>query len=175
MDDELDAARRRFPVGASVTGRVVLVPRPGAIGLFVGLGEPPVGFVDVLLLPPEAADWPEVGTVARFEVIQHRRGQVRLWPIGEGIPPPGRFPWQVADQEWATRKERHPVGSQVTATVADVYPGNREYVVRFGADNGFVEWQGGEPTPVVGSRHRYRVVRHLDSIQSIRLAPTGPG
>jgi hypothetical protein len=49
--DELDAARSRFPVGTHVTGRVERVPRLGAIGLFVNLGRPPPGSVDVLNLP----------------------------------------------------------------------------------------------------------------------------
>ncbi|MGC4874988.1 hypothetical protein ACLQ26_01810 [Micromonospora sp. DT43] len=35
--DQLAAARRRFPVGDHVTGRVVLIPRPGSIGLLVDL------------------------------------------------------------------------------------------------------------------------------------------
>src|SRR5689334_8491648 len=51
--DELEIARRRFPVGAHVTGRVVKVPQPGAIGVFVDLNGPPPGFIDLIHLPTE--------------------------------------------------------------------------------------------------------------------------
>jgi hypothetical protein len=72
--DELDAGRARFPVGEAVAGRVALIPKPGVIGLFVDLGQEPEGFVDVLHLPRDPGEWPPVGTVTTFEVLQHRPG-----------------------------------------------------------------------------------------------------
>ncbi|MFI5613689.1 hypothetical protein [Amycolatopsis sp. NPDC051903] len=35
VQDQLDAARRTYPVGDHVTGVVTLIPCPGAIGLIV--------------------------------------------------------------------------------------------------------------------------------------------
>jgi hypothetical protein len=169
-DDELDAARRRFPLGDTVTGRVAHIPRPGAIGLLVDLGGSPTGFVDVLLLPRRTADWPEVGAVATFEVCQHRPGQVRLCPLGGGIPAARpRRPW--TDRQWAAVRARHPVGSEATATVTSVTGANREYGLRFDDCTGVAEWRRDEPGPAVGTSHRYRVLRHLDSFGVAVVAP----
>lgn len=172
--DDLDAARLRFPVGDVVTGRVVHVPQVGVIGLFVDLGGPPTGFVDVLHLPRRDEDWPEVGATATFEVLQHRPGQVRLWPLGGAIPPPPRPRPRTTDEEWATRKARRPVGSEVTATVTEVFSNGRQYVVQFGDDRGSVEWRADEQPPTVGDSRRYRLVRHLDTVQHFLLAPVDP-
>ena len=51
--DDLDIARARFPVGKHIRGRVSRLLKPGAVGLFVDLGQEPGGFVDVLWLPYE--------------------------------------------------------------------------------------------------------------------------
>lgn len=48
LEEELHAAHRRYPIGDHVTGVITLIPRPGAIGLFVDLGDTPTGFVDAL-------------------------------------------------------------------------------------------------------------------------------
>ncbi|MGW5453669.1 hypothetical protein [Nocardia sp. NPDC003979] len=77
-ESDLDEARRLYPVGDHVAGVVTLIPRPGAIGLFVDLDRPPTGFVDVLNLPEAVDRWPTVGTATEFEVLQHRHRQVRL-------------------------------------------------------------------------------------------------
>ncbi|MGW4121259.1 hypothetical protein [Nocardia sp. NPDC004711] len=83
----LEIARNLFPVGGRVTGRVTQVPRPGTIGLFVDLGQPPTGFVDVLNLPDSVDEWPVVGTVTEFEVVHHTHQghQVRLRPLNPPI------------------------------------------------------------------------------------------
>ncbi|MFF3489616.1 hypothetical protein ACFYXC_41335 [Streptomyces sp. NPDC002701] len=57
------------------------VPRPGAIGIFVDIGLGVEGFVDVLLLPEPAEQWPAEGTITDFEVWwADSRQQVRLKP-----------------------------------------------------------------------------------------------
>ncbi|MFJ8960287.1 hypothetical protein ACIRG5_12960 [Lentzea sp. NPDC102401] len=69
-------------VGQRLTGTVVLVPRPGTIGVFVDLGLPDTGFVDVLRLPHDPDRWPRVGTVSTFEVVWITdRRQIRLAPL----------------------------------------------------------------------------------------------
>ncbi len=68
--------------GQRLDGRVVRVPRPGAIGVFVDVGLPVGGFVDVLMLPLDAAAWPTVGTASQFEVWwADERMQIRLKPV----------------------------------------------------------------------------------------------
>ncbi|MGW5101243.1 SUKH-3 domain-containing protein [Streptomyces sp. NPDC004100] len=58
------------------------VSRPGATGVFVDIGLPVGGFVDVLLLPTASERWPEEGTVAEFELWWvDERPQVRLKPM----------------------------------------------------------------------------------------------
>lgn len=78
LEDELDTSHSLYPIGHHVTGVVVAIPRPGVIGLFVDLGHPPTGFVDVGTLPLSSDQWPTVGTVTEFEILQHNRGQIRL-------------------------------------------------------------------------------------------------
>ncbi|MEV0320989.1 hypothetical protein ACIBKX_11005 [Streptomyces sp. NPDC050658] len=89
-----------LPHGTRLTGTVSELPwGPGRTGLFVDLGLPITGFVDMghLLFDPD--DWPPVGTVTEFEVTTVRfsleppRGapQIRLRPTA--VPPPGR-PWR---------------------------------------------------------------------------------
>jgi len=69
-------------VGQRLTGTVVLVPRLGSIGVFVDLGLPDIGFVDVLRLPHDPERWPRVGTVTTFEVVWITdRCQIRLAPL----------------------------------------------------------------------------------------------
>ncbi|OXR45638.1 hypothetical protein B7C42_01930 [Nocardia cerradoensis] len=88
LEQELEAARSRYPIGDHVTGVVTLVPRPGVVGLFVDLGHPPTGFVDLLSLPFASDQWPTVGTVTKFEVLQHTCGQVRLRSVLPWSGPP---------------------------------------------------------------------------------------
>jgi hypothetical protein len=65
-----------------LTGTVVRIPKPGAIGIFIDLGLSVGGFVDVLLLPRDPAGWPAEGTVTNFEIWwMDERPQIRLKPI----------------------------------------------------------------------------------------------
>ncbi|MFI5797470.1 SUKH-3 domain-containing protein [Streptomyces sp. NPDC051677] len=74
--------RRGLRFGQRFRGTVTAVPRPGAIGIFVDIGLPVGGFVDVLLLPTIAERWPDQGTEAEFEVWwADQRQQVRLKPV----------------------------------------------------------------------------------------------
>ncbi|MCQ1579826.1 SUKH-3 domain-containing protein [Streptomyces parvus] len=80
--EEWIQARRGLRLGQRLSGTVTAIPRPGATGIFVDVGLPVGGFVDVLLLPFAAERWPEVGTVAEFEVWwADERPQVRLKPV----------------------------------------------------------------------------------------------
>lgn len=77
-----EETRRRLRFGQRFKGTVVLVPRPGAIGVFVDIGLPVSGFVDVILLPEQGDSWRTVGTEAEFEVWwADERPQVRLKPV----------------------------------------------------------------------------------------------
>ncbi|MGW7271188.1 hypothetical protein ACWGH5_11760 [Streptomyces sp. NPDC054864] len=75
--------REGLRFGQVFTGTVVRVPKPGAIGLFVDIGLPVGGFVDVLLLPTAAEAWPAEGTITSFEVwwAAPERAQIRLKPL----------------------------------------------------------------------------------------------
>ncbi|WP_142159921.1 hypothetical protein [Cellulomonas sp. SLBN-39] len=166
--EQLDVARRRFPVGRQVPGTVTRMPQPGAIGLFVSLGETPEGFVDVLALPRDPHLWPPPGTTMGFEVLQHRPGQVRLWPVD----PRWRHADARDDQEsitWARTKSRYREGQLVTARVTHVVTGNREYMVAFGDDHAVLEWSYERPT--LGTTGTFRVEALLDTTRRILLAP----
>ncbi|MGW8631958.1 hypothetical protein [Streptomyces sp. NPDC055793] len=79
---EWEEIRRRLHFGQRVAGRVVQIPRPGTIGIFVDIGLTVGGFVDVLLLPEDASRWLAVGTETEFEVWWvDERPQVRLKPV----------------------------------------------------------------------------------------------
>jgi len=80
--EEWEGIRRRLCFGQRFPGTVVCVPRPGAIGIFVDIGLPVGGFVDVLLLPLDPGRWPMEGTASEFEVWwADDRPQVRLKPV----------------------------------------------------------------------------------------------
>ena len=74
--------RRGLRHGQPLTGTVVRVPNPGAIGIFVDVGLAVGGFVDVVLLPrTDARRWPAEGTITQFEVwAADARKQLRLKP-----------------------------------------------------------------------------------------------
>jgi hypothetical protein len=80
-DRDLDGARRLLPEGSQVNGIISQVSQPGVTGVFVDLPHGMVGFVDVIQLPRNADEWPKPGQRLRFEVLQHRPGEVRLWPL----------------------------------------------------------------------------------------------
>ncbi|MFH9731419.1 hypothetical protein [Streptomyces sp. NPDC017260] len=88
-----------LPEGSLVTGTVTVAPwGPGRTGLVVDIGRPGRAFVDMGQLPPRGEDWPPVGTVTEFEVVQIRFDvrperpdlEIRLRPTA--VPPPGG-PW----------------------------------------------------------------------------------
>lgn len=90
-----------LPEGTRVPGMVSALPwGAGRTGLAVDIGMPGRGFVDMLLLPRAAEDWPPVGTVTEFEVVtvrfdldperERRDLEIRLRPTA--TPSPGE-PW----------------------------------------------------------------------------------
>ncbi|MEU2900834.1 hypothetical protein ABZ666_33580 [Streptomyces sp. NPDC007056] len=80
-DAEWDRIRVNLRFGQVLRGTVVKVPSPGAIGILVDIGLSVGGFVDVLLLPEQAEQWPAEGTITDFEVWwADSRQQVRLKP-----------------------------------------------------------------------------------------------
>ncbi|MGW1023758.1 hypothetical protein ACWD4J_08555 [Streptomyces sp. NPDC002577] len=88
-----------LPAGTRMIGRIARTPwPPGVTGLFVDLGLPVGGFVDMLWLPRDPAGWPAVGTEVELEVTTVRfafgeataDAQIRLRPTA--APPPGE-PW----------------------------------------------------------------------------------
>ncbi|MFC4063443.1 hypothetical protein [Actinoplanes subglobosus] len=168
--DQLTAARRRFPVGDRVRGRVSALPfGAGRTGLFVDLGAEPGGFVDVIHLPDNPGAWPEVGREALFEVLIHRPGQVRLYPLDAGMRSRFYRLSPMSGEEWAALTRRHPPGSTAIGTVSDVTPGDRTYGVRFDDFHSFVEYDG--PPPESGRTGTYTIVRQLEWTRRILVAP----
>ncbi|OXR41594.1 hypothetical protein B7C42_06235 [Nocardia cerradoensis] len=99
------------------------------IGLFVDVGHPRGGFVDVLI----DEDRPS----------RHERS------------------------EWHAATHRHPVGSEVTAEITDIFATTREYLVTFDGRWSAVFWTG--IPPIVGTTAQFIVDRHLDATRRIRL------
>ena len=159
----------RYGLGAVVTGEVVRIPRPGAIGIFVDVAGTP-GFVDVLSLPRQVEAWPAVGVTTTFEVLTRRPGQLRLWPLDPAFRD-GPFRTDVSEVEWLARKERYPVGTILTAEVSDAYVSDGSYIVRY--DGGWSYLEGDGELPEVGSSAEYEVVRHLDTTRRTLLRPVG--
>ncbi|MEV6394757.1 hypothetical protein AB0M39_08260 [Streptomyces sp. NPDC051907] len=84
---EWDRVRCDLRFGQRFQGRVTGVPALGAIGIFVDIGLPVGGFVDVLLLPTAEERWPVEGAAAEFEVWwADERPQVRLKTGGPQVP-----------------------------------------------------------------------------------------
>ncbi|MFC4531764.1 hypothetical protein [Sphaerisporangium dianthi] len=75
--------RSRLVLGQALQGTVLPIPWPaGVTGIFVDLGLPVIGFVDVLLLPDDPDCWPTTGTVTDFEIWWiDERPQIRLKPV----------------------------------------------------------------------------------------------
>ncbi|MFD0359888.1 hypothetical protein ACFQZZ_00265 [Nocardia sp. GCM10030253] len=79
--DIWDQLRSNLVLGQRLTGTVAQIPRLGTIGIFIDLGLPVAGFVDVLLLPDGASRWPTQGTTADFLIWwMDERPQIRLVP-----------------------------------------------------------------------------------------------
>lgn len=169
LELELNAARTTYPIGEHVIGTITKIPRPGATGLFVDLGQPPTGFVDVLDLPRSADQWPIIGTVTEFEILQHRRGQVRLWPLDAAFRSDTAIS-PMTEAEWQDLKNRHPLESEVAAEVTHVFPADREYVVTVEGVWCGLPWTGAPPA--VGTIARFVVDRHLDATRRILLRST---
>jgi hypothetical protein len=127
-----------------VTGFPAGVGRAGAA---VDLGDAVPGWVDVLLLPEEPADWPRAGRSGFFEVLQHRGFEIRLLPLDAGMRSWGCRCSRWSGPEWAAISQRWPVGSVVGATVMEVFASNREYTVRFADGWEAVEYDGTPPHP----------------------------
>jgi hypothetical protein len=71
------------------------------------------------------------------------------------------------ESEWCAAKNRHPVGSEVTAEITDVFPSNRAYSVTFDGLWSVLSWSG--IPPVVGTVAQFIVDRHLDATRRILL------
>jgi hypothetical protein len=107
--DDLGAARLAFPVRDRVRGTVSAIPMGlGRTGILVDLGQPPQGWVDVVHLPEDPTHWPAVGVTGLFEVLQHRPGQVRLFPLDAGMRGRQTRFSRWAGEEWAEITRRYP-------------------------------------------------------------------
>lgn len=163
--DELDAARLRFPVGEEIVAPVSRVPwGPGLTGIFVALADGMEGSVDVGSLPYEAAAWPTVGTELRLQVLQHRVGQVRLWPVDAR--------WRndrerTPSDAWDRAKASYAVGDHVTAVVTQIFTANRECTVEFDDQVATVEWSGN--APVAGEAEAFEATRLVDGTRRVLL------
>jgi hypothetical protein len=140
---------------------------PGRAGIGVDLGQPPRGWVDILHLPDEPDRWPVVGRTGLFEVLQHRPGEVRLFPLDAGMRGSRTRYSRWTGTEWAALTSRYPLDSVVVGSVTAVFPGNRECTVRFDDCWSVVEYDDNEP--VVGWTGPFRVTRHLEWTHRILL------
>jgi hypothetical protein len=141
----------------------------GPPGAAVDLGNAIPGWVDVLLLPEEPSHWPRVGRTGLFEVRQHRRSEIRLFPLDAGMQGQRCRHLRWSGPEWEAIAQRWPVGSILEATVADILPSNREYIVRFGDCWEAVEYEGTPPHP--GTSVQLIVERLSEWTQSLVLRP----
>ncbi|WP_063796166.1 SUKH-3 domain-containing protein [Streptacidiphilus griseoplanus] len=119
MVTEEDWIRTRagLTFGQRFRGTVTRILDPGATGIFVDIGLPVGGFVDVLL-PISAEHWPAEGAEADFEVWwADERHRVRLKPVDRRFLREDFDEWQA---EWRPRwPEDVPVErAWVTAAVA---------------------------------------------------------
>jgi hypothetical protein len=102
IDAELAAVRRRLPIGTRVRGRISALPcGPGRAGASVDLGDPVTGWVDVLQLPVDPARWPLIGRNGLFEILQHRRYEIRLFPLDAGMRGERCLNSRWSGAEWA--------------------------------------------------------------------------
>ena len=166
-----------MPDGSTVRGRIAASPwEPGMTGLPVDLDSGDRGFVDVLSLPRSADAWPPEGASLEFEVLQHRIGQVRLWPL-DPAHHNAEHHWRVAPDEWVSVKARLPVGSVVHGTVMQSFTLNEEASVLLRDADGrecwtaVASWAGDQP-PTVGATSTYVVTGLLDTTQRVIIAAT---
>ncbi|MEV0972722.1 hypothetical protein [Microtetraspora glauca] len=79
--DVWNQLRARLQLAQRLSGTVVWVPHPGAIGIGVDVDLPIGGFVDVLLLPRDTTHWPLEGTQMEFYIWWiDEYPQIRLLP-----------------------------------------------------------------------------------------------
>ncbi|MFG3422548.1 hypothetical protein ACIBTZ_32710 [Micromonospora sp. NPDC049460] len=142
---------------------------PGRVGVLVDLGQPPQGWVDVLHLPDDPPDWPAVGKTGLFEVLQHRPGQVRLFPLDARMRGRRTRFSRWSGEEWAAITRRFPEGTLVVGTVTNVFPGNREYTATFDDCWSAVEYD--DTAPSVGWTGPFQVTRLLEWTHRILLRP----
>lgn len=169
-EDELSAVRRRLPRGLRVWGMVTGFPAGvGRAGMTVDVGDPVPGWVDMLALPDEPSQWPPVGRRGLFEVLQHRGFEIRLLPLDASMRGLYSRSQRWSGSEWAAITQRRPVGSVLDATVEQVFPGNREYTVRFDGCYAAVEYE--DPPPAVGAQVSLVVERQSEWTRSLILRP----
>ncbi|WP_328473490.1 hypothetical protein OHA21_12645 [Actinoplanes sp. NBC_00393] len=134
----------------------------------VDVGDPVPGWVDVLQLPEEPAQWPPAGRTGLFEVVQHRGFEVRLFPLDAGMRS-RRFRRRWTGPQWAAITQRWPVDSVFEATVENVFPASREFTVRFGDCGEAVEYDGAPPLP--GTPVRLVVEQQSEWTRTLILRP----
>ena len=110
-----------------------------------------------------------VADARRFEVLQHRPGQVRLFPLAPGMRGSRTRYSRWSGEEWAAITKRYPQGATVVGTVTSVFPANREYTVTFDDCWSIVEYD--DRQPVVGWIGIFRVTRHLEWTRRTLLTP----
>ncbi|MBF4998041.1 hypothetical protein IRT45_12860 [Nocardia sp. BSTN01] len=84
-----------------------------------------------------------------------------------GQPSACRPRGQRRSTPWHAATRRHPVGSEVTAEITDVFPTTREYFVAFDGLWSALFWTG--TPPIVGTTAQFIADRHLDATRRIRL------
>ncbi|WP_164842501.1 hypothetical protein [Actinoplanes solisilvae] len=135
----------------------------------VDVNDPVPGWVDVLALPEEPEQWPQLGRKGLFEVLQHRGFEIRLLPLDASMRGRTARNWRRWGHEWAALTQRFPVRTVLDATVDHVFPGNREYTVRFGDYYEAVEYEGSPPG--LGAVVSVVVVRRSEWTRSLILQP----
>lgn len=101
-------------------------------------------------------------------MLQHRGFEVRLLPLDASMRNRYRV-WRCSGPDWAEISRRRPVGSRLDATVEHIFPGNREYTVRFGGWYEVVEYEGSPPEP--GTQVQLTVERQSEWTRSLILRP----
>lgn len=129
----------------------------GLAGVSVDLGQEPRGWVDMLHLPEDPDRWPPLGRAGFFEVLQHRPGEVRLFPLDAGMRATRCLASRWSGPERAAITRRYPIGSLVVGTVTDVFPGNRECLVACDDFRSSVEYD--DVAPVIGTSGVFAVRR----------------
>ncbi len=169
--DELDTLRAHLPVGSQILADVTLVPKPGVIGVFATFEGIPC-FIDVTHLPNAAAEWPRSGDQVECEVLQHRPGQVRLWPLSEAVRNPIARR-STTTEEWTLVRNRHPVGATAEGTVTGVYSGRTYAVALEGGAWAGLTWLVDDEPPTVGQTDTYEVMAHLPETHRLLLRKHG--